>query len=56
VQKAFKTDWHNADNEFHDFDVEQLNITSVLVFEGLTYKLTASYWCALVVLSDDPAV
>ena len=49
-------DWHNVDNEFNDFAIEQLSNASVLIFGRLTYELMASYWPTPNALSNDPIV
>jgi dihydrofolate reductase len=49
-------DWHNVDNEFNDFAIEQLDHASFLIFGRLTYELMVSYWPTPSALSDDPVV
>jgi dihydrofolate reductase len=49
-------DWHNVDNEFNDFAIEQLDNASALIFGRVTYELMASYWPSPDVLSNDPVV
>lgn len=49
-------DWHNVDNEFNDFAVEQLNNASALIFGRLTYELMAAYWHTPLAKSNDPMV
>ena len=49
-------DWHNVDNEFNEFAIEQLNNASVLIFGRITYELMAGYWPTSDALSDDPVV
>ncbi|MGC1392296.1 MAG: dihydrofolate reductase family protein [Bacteroidales bacterium] len=49
-------DWHNVDNEFNTFAVEQLSNASALIFGRLTYELMAGYWPTAVAQSDDPIV
>ena len=36
--------WHNVDDEFNQFAVEQLDSSATLVFGRVTYELMASYW------------
>lgn len=36
-------DWHNVDDEFNKFAVDQLNSVDVLLFGRVTYELMASY-------------
>jgi dihydrofolate reductase len=49
-------DWHNVDNEFNEFAIEQLNNASVLIFGRITYELMAGYWPSPDALSNDPVV
>ena len=49
-------DWHNVDEEFNDFAIEQLNSADGLIFGRLTYQLMASYWPTPAALNDDPIV
>ncbi|MRS04865.1 dihydrofolate reductase, partial [bacterium] len=37
-------DWHNVDEEFNDFALEQLSSTDGLMFGRATYELMAEYW------------
>ncbi len=37
-------DWHNVDDEFNEFAVDQLNSVDVLLFGRVTYELMAGYW------------
>jgi len=36
--------WHNVDDEFREFAIDQLNETSTLLFGRLTYELMAAFW------------
>jgi dihydrofolate reductase len=45
-------DWHNVDDEFNAFSVEQLDRLGGLLFGRVTYELMASYWPTAP--SDDP--
>lgn len=36
--------WHNVDDEFNQFAVEQLDSSTTLVFGRVTYELMADYW------------
>lgn len=49
-------DWHNVDDEFNDFSIEQLNTTDCLIFGRRTYELMTSYWPTEAALRDDPQV
>ncbi len=49
-------DWHNVDEEFNEFAIEQLNTIGVIVFGRVTYQGMASYWPTPMASDDDPAV
>lgn len=49
-------DWHNVDEEFNDFAVEQLNEMDTLLFGRITYEMMASYWPTPQARTDDPVV
>jgi len=49
-------DWHNVDEEFNDFAIEQINRVDVLLFGRMTYEGMASYWPTPAAISDDPIV
>jgi dihydrofolate reductase len=49
-------DWHNVDDEFNQFAIEQTNSADGLIFGRLTYELMASYWPTPLALQDDPIV
>ena len=49
-------DWHNVDEEFNEFAIDQLNSMDVLLFGRVTYELMASYWPTPAALRDDPIV
>lgn len=49
-------DWHNVDQEFNEFAIEQLNTASGLIFGRLTYQLMAGYWPTPAAKKDDPIV
>lgn len=48
--------WHNVDEEFNQFAIEQLDNTDLLLFGRITYELMASYWPTEHAKNDDPAV
>jgi dihydrofolate reductase len=48
--------WHNVDEEFNDFAIEQLNEISTLLFGRVTYQVMASYWPTEFARKDDPIV
>ena len=49
-------DWHNVDEEFNEFAIDQLNEVDALLFGRVTYEGMASYWPTPVALEDDPVV
>ncbi len=46
--------WHNVDNEFNDFAVEQLKDISILLFGWRTYELMSNWWPTDLGKQDDP--
>src|SRR5690349_8666241 len=48
--------WHNVDEEFNEFAINQLNEIDTLLFGRVTYQGMASYWPTDLAISDDPAV
>jgi dihydrofolate reductase len=48
--------WHNVDEEFNEFAIEQLNTVGTLLFGRVTYELMASYWPTPAATTDDPNV
>jgi dihydrofolate reductase len=48
--------WHNVDEEFNDFAVEQLDEADTLIFGRRTYDLMAGYWPSEQATGDDPGV
>ena len=49
-------DWHNVDEEFNDFAIQQLDEVGMLLFGRVTYELMASYWPTPSAKEDDPVV
>src|SRR6266540_462114 len=49
-------DWHNVDEEFNEFAVEQTSSIGMLLFGRVTYQLMASYWPTAAAIGDDPAI
>jgi dihydrofolate reductase len=47
-------DWHNVDDEFTAFAVEQLEAVDTLVFGRVTYEGMASYWPTPEAIADSP--
>lgn len=48
--------WHNVDEEFNNFAIDQLNATGLLLFGRVTYEGMASYWPTPAAIKDDPEV
>lgn len=48
--------WHNTDEEFNEFAVEQTSAVGTLLFGRITYLLMASYWPTPAAIADDPQV
>jgi len=48
--------WHNVDEEFTEFAIENLNSIGGLLFGRITYELMASYWPTKQSIEDDPVV
>jgi dihydrofolate reductase len=48
--------WHNVDEEFNKFAIEQLNSVDTLIFGRVTYEMMAGYWPTPVAVSNDPVV
>ncbi len=52
----WELEWHNTDEEFNDFALEQLDDFGTLVFGRATYLGMAQYWPSAEALESDPAV
>lgn len=48
--------WHNVDDEFNEFAIEQLNEVGALLFGRVTYQGMASYWPTEFAKSSDSVV
>jgi dihydrofolate reductase len=48
--------WHNVDEEFNEFAIEQLGTVDTLLFGRVTYEMMAGYWPTLAAKTDDPIV
>ncbi len=48
--------WHNVDQEFHEFAINQLNETDTILFGRVTYQMMASYWPTETAIKNDPVV
>ncbi len=54
--KDRQIDWHNVNEEFNDFAIQQLNEVDTLLFGRVTYDMMASYWPTPQARTDDPVV
>ena len=48
--------WHNVDEEFNEFAVEQLSTIGVILFGRVTYQGMASFWPTPFAIENDPVV
>jgi len=48
--------WHQVDDEFNDFSIDQLDHADGLIFGRVTYQGMASYWPMPEAVTDDPEV
>jgi dihydrofolate reductase len=48
--------WHNVDDEFNDFSIEQLDSVDTLLFGRVTYEMMASFWSSSYAIETDPIV
>ena len=48
--------WHNVDEEFNEFAIQQLDTIGAIIFGRVTYVGMASYWPTDLALADDPEV
>jgi dihydrofolate reductase len=48
--------WHQVDDEFNEFSIEQLNKAGGLIFGRVTYQGMASYWPTPTAIKNDPRV
>jgi len=49
-------DWHNVDEEFNEFAVEQTSSLDTIIFGRRTYQLMESYWPTTAAIADDPEI
>lgn len=49
-------DWHNVDEEFNEFAIQQLNGVDMLLFGRVTYEGMASFWPTQFAKEHDPIV
>jgi dihydrofolate reductase len=48
--------WHNVDEEFNDFAIQQLDDVDMLLFGRVTYEGMASFWPTPFAKENDPIV
>ena len=48
--------WHNVDEEFNDFAVDQTGSLDMILFGRRTYQLMESYWPTDAAVADDPQI
>ena len=48
--------WHNVDEEFNEFAIQQTGEFGGLLFGRVTYELMASYWPTEAAQRDDPEI
>ena len=48
--------WHNVDDEFNEFAIEQTSSVGALLFGRVTYQLMESYWPTPDALKNDPVI
>jgi len=48
--------WHNVDEEFNEFAIEQTSNVDTLLFGRKTYELMASYWPTTEAIKTDPII
>ena len=49
-------DWHNVDEEFNEFAINQLHDVDMLLFGRVTYEGMASFWPTAFAKENDPIV
>lgn len=48
--------WHNVDQEFNEFAVEQTSTIGTILFGRVTYQGMASYWPTTQAIANDPEI
>ena len=54
--KKWDLGWHQVDEEFNTFAIEQLNHAGGLIFGRVTYEGMAAYWSTSAAMDDDPQI
>lgn len=55
-RNPWELEWHNVDDEFNDFAIDQLDASGCLLFGRRTYQGMAQYWPSAEAIRDDPQV
>lgn len=55
-QDPWDISWHNTDDEFNEFAIEQTNSVDLLLFGRVTYEGMASYWPTEDAIKNDPMI
>ena len=53
---SWEIDWHNTDEEFNEFAIEQLELADTLLFGRRTYEGMVQYWTTRDAIDSDPIV
>jgi dihydrofolate reductase len=48
--------WHQVDDEFNEYSIDQLNKAGGLIFGRITYQGMANYWSSPAAIKDDSVV
>jgi len=48
--------WHQVDEEFHQFAIDQLNEIDTILFGRVTYQMMHAYWTSSHAASTDPVI
>ena len=48
--------WHNVDEEFNQFAIEQTSTVDMILFGRKTYEVMAGYWPSQAAIKDDPTI
>src|SRR5262249_4430980 len=54
-KNPWEIDWHNVEEEFNEFSIQQLDASDCLIFGRTTYLGMAQYWPGEEALQSDPA-
>ena len=54
--KKWEIDWHQVDDEFNEYAINQLESADGLIFGRVTYQGMAAYWPSPMAIENDPIV